>query len=77
MKLLLFSKKCARLGLMNGCICTLVDIIFSEHEQLPGHVEPGDVIPLQYMPTALLLRAEDVEWFLPPSQLPDLPPQVT
>ena len=29
MRLLLFSKKCVRLGLMNGCACVLVDIVFS------------------------------------------------
>ena len=77
MKLLLYSKKCARLGLMNGCTCTLVDIIFSEHERLPGHVEVGDVVPLQYMPVALLLRADGAKWVLPPSKLPEnLPPDV-
>ena len=47
----------------------LGNIIFSENEQLPRHVEAGDVIPLRFMPTVLLLRAADVQWILPTSQM--------
>ena len=73
MRLLLFSKKCARLGLMSGCACVLEDILMHDREVLPNHSEVGEVIPLQFMPTALLLRAEDAKWTLPPEQLPPLP----
>ena len=76
MKLLLFSKKCVRLGLMNGCQCTLEDIVFSEHEDLPMHYEVGDIIKLEYVPPALLLRADQATWVLPPTHLPPLPPEV-
>ena len=31
-RLLLYSKECVRLGLMNGCLCELEDIIFAEEE---------------------------------------------
>ena len=77
MRLLLFSKKCARLGLMNGCACVLEDILMHDREVLPSRSEVGEVIPLQFMPTALLLRAEDAKWTLPPEQLPPLPESVS
>ena len=64
MYLLLFSKKCARLGLMNGCASILEDILTHDREVLPSRSEVGEVIPLQFMPTALLLRAEDAKWTL-------------
>ena len=74
MKLLLFSKKCVRLGLMNGCAFELVDIIFSRLERLPVDVRTGDDVLCEYMPVALLLRAESAQWVLPSDQLPhDLP----
>ena len=75
MRLLLFSKKCVRLGLMNGCACELVDIIFSRKEELPIDVRTGEDVVCKYMPIALLLRAEGAQWILPHDQLPqDLPP---
>ena len=74
MRLLLFSKKCVRLGLMNGCACVLEDIIFSAREELPLHSEEGDDILCKYMPGGLLLRAEGAMCILPPEHLPaDLP----
>ena len=75
MRLLLFSKLCVRLGLMNGCACELVDIIFSQKEELPIDVRTGEDVVCKYMPIALLLRAEGAQWILPHDQLPqDLPP---
>ena len=77
MRLLLFSKKCVRLGLMNGCACELVDIIFSHKEELPIDVRTGEDVVCKYMPIALLLRAEGAQWILPDKQLPqDLPPSL-
>ena len=73
MRLLLFSKKCVRLGLMNGCVCRLEDIIFSSREDLSMSCRSGEACVLRYMPVALLLRAEGVSWTLPNEQLPPLP----
>jgi len=73
MALLLYSKECVRLQLMNGCLCYLVEIMFAEEETPPSFVHAGDPILLEYMPTHLLLRAKDAMWTLPESQLPDLP----
>ena len=69
------SEMCIR-DSMNGCVCVLEDIIFHDREILPNRCEVGDVIPLQYMPVALLLRAQDVKWQLPTEQLPPLPSHV-
>ena len=41
MRLLLYSKECARLLLMNGCVCILEDILFNENEDLPAHSNAG------------------------------------
>ena len=77
MRLLLYAKDCVRFGLMNGCLCELVAITFSEHEELPPQAVGGHAIPLQFMPVSLLLRVPDVAWALPSSMLPVLPPGVT
>ena len=73
MRLLLYSKECVRLQLMNGCLCRLEDIIFAEEETLPAMVFAGEPVLLEYMPLQLLLRAVDAKWILPDSQLPALP----
>ena len=73
MHLLLYSKECVRLQLMNGCLCQLEDIVFADEEVLPAVVYAGEPIALEYMPVQLLLRAIDAKWTLPPSQLPRLP----
>ena len=64
MRLLLFSKKCVRLGLMNGCVCILEEITLSPGEA-SQEMFSGEVQNLRYMPSALLLRAVDVSWILP------------
>ena len=70
MRLLLFSKKCARLSLMNGSPYLLEDIIFAPQEPLPDQYDVVEIIVLRFMPVALLLRAEGAKWILPKSQLP-------
>ena len=62
---------------MNGCACILEDIVMHDREVLPSRSEVDEVIPLQFIPTALLLRAEDAKWTLPPEQLPPLPESVS
>ena len=57
MRLLLYSKLCVRLLLMNGCECILADLIFAVEEFLPPMVFAGTPIALKYMPSQLLLRA--------------------
>ena len=73
MRLLLYSKECVRLQLMNGCLCILEDIIFAEDETLPPAVRAGEPVLLEYLPAYLLLRATDARWMLPKSMLPSLP----
>ena len=64
MRLLLYSKECVRLQLMNGCLCELVDTIFADEEALPNAVYAGEPILLEYMPSHLLLRAVGAKWTL-------------
>ena len=73
MRVLLYSKECVRLQLMNGCLCHVEDIVFAEEEVRPGVVYTGDPVLLDIMPQQLLLRAVDAKWALPASQLPELP----
>ena len=76
MRLLLNTKDCLRLSLMNGCECILEQIVFAESEVLPTETVAGAVYELQYLPTALLLRAVGAAWTLPEDRLPTLPPEV-
>ena len=67
MRVLLYSKDCIRLGLMNGCECVVEHIVFADEEHIPddGDLVAGRAHRLQYMPTALLLRSVDAPWQLP------------
>ena len=76
MRLLLCSKECVRLRLMNGTLCELVDIVFADEEALPSSEFAGEPILLEFLPVQLLLRAVDAERVLPRSLLPDLPDDV-
>ena len=58
---------------MNGCVCVLEVIIFSDEEASPASVYAGEPVVLEYMPLQLLPRAVDARWTLPTSQLPELP----
>ena len=62
MRLTLLSKDCVRLGLMKGCTCTLQHIVFAEAEILEQHQVAGHAYHIKYMPTSLLLKAEDCHW---------------
>ena len=70
MKLLLTSKDCVRFGIVKGCPCILRDIIFAEDEVLPYDCVAGQPHQLKYMPTSLLLQAENASWTLPATELP-------
>ena len=72
MHLLLYSKECVRLHLMNGCEVILEQIFCSDkdEEDMPDYAAAGAPIFLQYMPVCLLLRAVGAEWTLPASMLP-------
>ena len=72
MDLVLNSKDCVRFGLMNGCECRLEQILFADTEQLPEDPVAGAVYELEYLPVALLLRANGAAWTLPPDLLPHL-----
>jgi hypothetical protein len=72
MRLLLSSKDCVHLGLMNGCEVVLEEIMFAPVEDLPDALVAGSVHELKYLPSALLLRAVGVQWTLPAEQLPEL-----
>ena len=74
MRLLLNTKDCLRLALMNGCECILEQIVFAESEVLPTEIVAGAVYELQYLPTALLLRAVGAAWTLPEEKLPTSSP---
>lgn len=76
MRLLLYRKICVRLGLVHGAECVLEDIVFAEEEDLPEWCYAGTPIVLSFLPVRLLLRAVDVPWVLPASQLPPLAPDV-
>ena len=69
MRLILGSKECANLGVMKGCPCELLDVVLHPLEQL-AFSNPGEPHMLQYMPTSLLLRAEEAEWKLHRDDLP-------
>ena len=56
MTLSLYSKDCVRFGLMKPCECTLEKIVFSDQEEIPEEVIPGEPIHLEFMPVSLLLR---------------------
>ena len=71
MRLFLTSKDCVRFGIMKGCPCILRDIVFSDYEILPQMPISGHPHFIQYMPISLLLQAEDVEWSLPRTELPE------
>jgi len=74
MRLLLSSKDCVRLGIVKGCVAVLRDIVLSDEEVVPFGLVAGEPHQLQYMPVSLLLQAEEVDWTLPPTELPaDLP----
>ena len=75
MQLLLFSKKMRTFGFHEWLQVHVGRHHLFENEQLPHHVEAGDVTLLRFVPTALFLRAEAVKWILPTSQLLDLPLQ--
>jgi ubiquitin C-terminal hydrolase len=79
MRVLLYSKDCIRLGLMNGCECVVEHIVFADEECVPddGELVAGRAHRLQYMPTALLLRSVDAPWQLPIGDLPALPSHIT
>ena len=71
-RLLLCSKECVRLHLMNGCEVKLEEIVFAEDEEahMPQYATAGVPTFLRYMPTCLLLRAVSEKWTLPMSLLP-------
>jgi len=71
MRLVLASKDCVRFGIMKGCPCILRDIIFAENEALPYAHVAGAIHELTYMPISLLLQAEDAQWTLRRTELPD------
>ena len=73
MRLLLYSKDCVRLGLMNGCECILEHIVFADEEVLPTESVAGTPHLLEYMPVSLILRAVDAPWSLTKDVCPDLP----
>ena len=79
MRVLLYSKDCIRLGLMNGCECEVEHIVFADEEHIPddGDLVAGRAHRLQYMPTALLLRSVDAPWQLPVGNLPTRPSHIT
>ena len=73
MQVLLYSKQCVRLQLMNGCVCLVEDILFADEETPPEAAYAGEPVILEYLPLQLLLRALDAPWTLPSLQLPELP----
>ena len=77
MRLLMFSKDCVRFGLMNGCECELVGIVFADHEHLPEDALAGEYISLEYMPASILLRVPGAAWVLPACDLPAVDPGIS
>ena len=73
MRLLVHSKDCVRLGIMNGAECILENLIPADEEEIEAVTTAGQPHQLKYMPTAMLLRAVDAAWTLPSSLLPPLP----
>ena len=70
MRLLLSSKDCVRFGIVNGCPCTLRDIVFADDEILPSPLVAGHAHQLTFMPVSLILQADGAEWTLPTTELP-------
>ena len=63
MRVLLYSKDCVRFGLMNGCVCTVLQIVpAAEQANIPGVVCAGEPSWLSHVPIPLLLRAVDARW---------------
>ena len=75
MRLTLLSKDCVRFGLMKGCTCVVQQVVLADGESLPEKTVAGHVHQLTYMPVGLLLKAEDAQWTLPSSELPEDLPQ--
>ena len=71
MKMILNAKASVRFKLMKGCVCTLVDILFADDEDLLSSL-PGEPTSLRYLPAGLLLRVEGAVWKLPLDELPPL-----
>merc|ERR1711933_545032 len=69
---LLYSQKCVRLNLMNGCEVRLKEIIFAPDEatDMPTFAAAGAPICLHYMPVCMLLRATGAKWTLPTFMMP-------
>ena len=65
--MLLEGKDCRLLGLMNGAEVIVEKIILHDDEAWtnPREIHPN-VTQLKYMPSAVVVRVPDVEWFLPP-----------
>ena len=77
MRISLLSKDCVRFGLMKGCTCVVEKIVLADGEALPDKMVAGEPHQLNYMPVSLLLRAEDAQWTLPSTELPeDIPAEV-
>lgn len=75
MRLFVSSEDCVRFGIVKGCPCRLVAIILADAENLPYDHVAGHPHSLKFMPSSLLLRAEDVAWTLAKDDLPkSLPP---
>jgi len=72
MRLILTSKDCVHLGLMHGCELLLEEILCAPAEILPQRFVAGAIHELEYLPTALLLRAVGAGWSLPADLLPAL-----
>ena len=70
MRLILSTKDCVRLGVMKGCPVILENIIFADEEILPFVTLAGEPHHLSFMPICLVLRAENVPWTLPATELP-------
>ena len=64
MRVILNSKECVRLGLMNGCECVLEQIVFADQEHFPVSNVAGQPVFLRCMPTTLMLRVPDATWDL-------------
>ena len=70
MRVLLNSKDCVNLGLVKGCTCTIESIILADDETVPAGIVAGRPHHLRFMPTSLLLRADNVDWQLYHADLP-------
>eukprot|EP00969_Alexandrium_andersonii_P004840 209904-Alexandrium_andersonii.AAC.1 len=70
MRLLIFDKLCASLGLMKGCECIVEEIYLNPSEDLSKHSAASGPICLEFQPAGLLARVPDVSWRLPAEHLP-------